>query len=252
VGAIIEEDPGMSANVLQWVNSAYVGLPEQVSSAAEAAHFMGLEMVRALVLLVGVFSDEARAKLSRHFKIDALWKHSMMVGACSRSIYRTQVKDRKAAGEAFTAGLLHDAGKLVFATSCPAEYDQVIEVVERGEATDTQAELAMFGATHAEVGAYLLGLWGLPDPLVEAVAYHHRPRECLARRFGLLTSVHIANALDGAARYGSSGDLQEAAEGSETEGLPKLDRYYIGKLGLEELLPVAEEAYLGIGREDES
>ncbi|MEW6743056.1 MAG: response regulator [Planctomycetota bacterium] len=241
VGRIIGEDPGMSAKMLQWANSAYVGVQERVSNPAEAVRFMGLEMVRGLVLLVGVFSDQVKAKLSQRFRFDRLWKHSMMVGACARAILKTQVKDRRCATDAFTAGILHDAGKLVLAASCPAEYDKVSTIVEEHDTSWREAEVAVFGASHAEVGALLLGLWGLPDGLVEAVAYHHCPDECLGRGFGPLTAVHIANALDD----------DRDTEHSSNEPPPKLDRRYMGKLGLEELLPLWRDAYLDIEAEGE-
>ena len=99
------------------------------------------------------------------------------------------------AQNAFTAALLHDIGKLVLAVCIPEKFAKVqVECKKSGRAS-FEVEAEFLGVTHAEVGAYLLGLWGLPYPIVEAVAYHHNPGAALERTFDLPTTVSIANAL---------------------------------------------------------
>jgi HD-like signal output (HDOD) protein len=97
--------------------------------------------------------------------------------------------------EAFVAGLLHDTGKLVLASNFPQSYEQVLARAPSGGMELLRAEERLFGANHAEVAAYLLGLWGLPIPVVEAVALHHHPRKCSHLQFSPLTAVHAADAL---------------------------------------------------------
>ena len=108
--------------------------------------------------------------------------------------------------EAFTAGILHDVGKLILADNPTTNYLQVIADAAREGRSLIEAEQAAFKATHAEVGAYLLDLWGLPSPLVEAVAYHHQPARASELEFGCLTAVHAANAFEQAASAGQSPD----------------------------------------------
>ena len=97
--------------------------------------------------------------------------------------------------QAFVAGMLHDTGKLVLACNFPEAYDQVLQAAQDKLQPVTTAEEANFGANHADVGGYLLGLWGLPAPVVEAIALHHQPSRSLHQDFSPLTAVHAADAL---------------------------------------------------------
>jgi HD-like signal output (HDOD) protein len=128
---------------------------------------------------------------------------------------------------ALLAGLLHDSGKLVLAANLPEEYGRVLLATERASAEPWIIEDEVLGTTHAEAGAYLLGLWGIPDPIVEAIAFHHRPRECPADAFTPLTAVHVADAVD-----------HDAREAAEQRPVPWLDLEYVSRLGLEERVAV--------------
>jgi HD-like signal output (HDOD) protein len=94
------------------------------------------------------------------------------------------------------AGLLHDIGRLAIAANLPDTYRQAILLSQREGASLHDTEQAVFGATHAEVGAYLLGLWGLPETTVEAVAFHHTPAASPVKAFGALAAVHAADIID--------------------------------------------------------
>jgi HD-like signal output (HDOD) protein len=207
VGQIISKDVGMSAKILQLVNSAFFGLRRHVSSPSEAAVFLGVDTVRALVLSVNIFSQFDRTGV-RGFSIEALWTHSSITGALAKQIAKAEGAESKTVDYAFMAGLLHDAGRLVLAANLPAQYSETLFWMRAQKVPLSDAERERFGTTHAEVGAYLLGLWGLPDPIVEAIAYHHRPDQCLERTFSPLTAVHVANALE---REGRAQDADEIA-----------------------------------------
>jgi HD-like signal output (HDOD) protein len=125
------------------------------------------------------------------------------------------------------AGLLHDVGKLVLVVNVPDKYERVIEIKRDQNISLNQAEQSVFGTSHAEVGAYLTGLWGLPDAIVEAVAFHHRPNICLSDNLIPLTFVHIA---DGLEHYGNGVSSVE-------EQLSTVDYIYLEKLGLKEKTP---------------
>ncbi|RMF88003.1 MAG: HDOD domain-containing protein, partial [Nitrospirae bacterium] len=105
--------------------------------------------------------------------------------------------DKRLGEEALLAGLLHDVGKLILQVNLPEAYGEARRRAAAGEGL-LEVEGELFGTTHAEVGAYLLGLWGLPDAIVEAVAFHHRPGECPSDRVTPLALVHAANCLEAA------------------------------------------------------
>lgn len=93
------------------------------------------------------------------------------------------------------SGLLHDAGTAALASHCPREYRQALGVAVDGQVDQLGAEQQAFGANHADVGGYLLGLWGLPVAVVEAIARHHQPGLAPDQTFTARTAVHVANTL---------------------------------------------------------
>ena len=99
------------------------------------------------------------------------------------------------ADAAFTAGLLHDIGALVLLHAAPPDYVRALDRKKELNGDSAAAEREIFGVTHAEVGAYLLGLWGIPFPIVEAVAFHHRPNEVAPESRPLVAAIHIASGL---------------------------------------------------------
>ena len=96
--------------------------------------------------------------------------------------------------ESFTDGLLHDAGKLILASTLGEQYPKVLEYMEQADIGLYAAERELLGCSHAQVGAYLFGLWGLPSTIVEAVAWHHDPAGSLSAKFSPLAAVHVASA----------------------------------------------------------
>jgi putative nucleotidyltransferase with HDIG domain len=194
IGRIISQDMGMTAKILQLANSALFSLPRRVTSAAQAVVLLGSETTRALVLAAHVFSRLDPALL-QSFALESLWQHSMAVSALARRVAQTEQADETATGYAATAGMLHDIGKVMLASQWPKVYQEVLARTQQENVPLWEAERAVFGAGHAEVGAYLLGLWGLPDPIIEAVVWHHQPEACPGEHFTPLTAVHAANAL---------------------------------------------------------
>lgn len=230
IGQIVSEDIAMSAKVLQLVNSSFFGIARRISNPVQAVMFLGLETVKALVLSVHIFAKWDSAKV-RGFDIERLRHHSMAVGALAKRLAETEQLSTRETDEAFTGGLLHDVGKLILAASLPDKYQQVLVESRKQNIPIWQAEEKAFGASHAEVGAYLLGLWGLPSSIVEAVAWHHRPAECPARTFCPLTTVHVADALWYQETFADEQDHMPAQE----TGL--LDAGLIESMGLLERLP---------------
>lgn len=226
VAHIISKDVGMTAKILQLVNSAFFGLPRHISNPQQAVTLLGLETVKALVLSVQVFSQFEDSKIPRKF-MDALWHHSMATGTLIRHILKAEQVKKDLADDTYMAALLHDVGKLILAASFSERYTAVIKESSTRNIPIRTAEKEEFGTTHAEVGAYLMGLWGLPDTIVEALAFHHRPAECPIETFTPLIAVHVASALE-----------HESNPGIEIEYSDEIDHEHLSRLGLAERLEV--------------
>ncbi len=192
VGRLISHEPVMSAKILQVVNSAFFGLTREVSDPTECVMVLGAERIKALILLAGVFSQYAASKCPG-FAPEPVWGHSIQVGAFARAIALAETKNARTAEAAFTAGLLHDIGKLILAGNLPEMYDTVQKLKVSKNITAREAEMEILGTSHAELGACLLATWGLPLPILEAIAWHHEPGRSDEKGFSLLAAVHAAN-----------------------------------------------------------
>ena len=220
IGDIVARDPAMTAKILKLVNSAFFGLGRQISNPAEAVSYLGIDTIKSLVLSIHAFSQFSSGK-SDGFSIDALWVHSQQTAGLAKEIIRLEDLEQKVMDEAFVAGLLHDIGKLVLASNFCVQYEQVLHAGLPGSLALLTAEENTFGANHAEIGGYLLGLWGLPVPVVEAIALHHQPGKCTQPRLSPLTAVHAATALVNFHRSQDATTLNA-----------ELDPQYLDRLGL--------------------
>jgi HD-like signal output (HDOD) protein len=220
VGEIISRDIGMTTKILQLVNSAFFGLPQPVSTPAGAVMYLGLTTVRSLVLSQQIFSQfEQRA--CKLFSLDALARHSWMTGVTARRVAQLERQDAKVLDQCFLAGMLHDTGQLILAVGLHEEYAAVLQTARDQNRPVWQAEQEQFGASHADVGAYLLALWGLPNPIIEAVAMHHCPANCIGLEFSPVIAVHVADV------------FQHERPGADTElPPPVLDIEHLTSLGL--------------------
>ncbi len=194
VAGIVERDPAMTAKVLKLVNSAFFGLARQVTSLPDACGYLGLDTLRSLVLSLQTFSQFQARKLGG-IELESLWRHSLRTAQAAKRIARRQAAAVEIVDAAFVAGLLHDVGKLILAANCVAEYERALRQAREKPEDLVEAEKAVFGCDHADVGGYLMGLWGLPTPVVEAIALHHAPGRSHSEQFDPLTAVHAANAL---------------------------------------------------------
>jgi HD-like signal output (HDOD) protein len=190
VGAIVEEDPAMSAKILQLVNSAYFGLSRTATSVAQAVSYLGMELLRALTLSTHVFSSGEGAGLSR-VTLDEIQRTSL----ATATVAKRMLKNRELANEAFTAGVVHDVGRIVLALAMPQYFQEIGALSGCGERPVHELEQERLGVTHAEVGAYLLGVWGLPFSIVETTAFHHQPSNAGVETPDVLAAVHLADAV---------------------------------------------------------
>jgi HD-like signal output (HDOD) protein len=227
VGEVISQDVGMSVKILQLVNSAFFGIRQHVSSIPQAVSLLGLEIIKALVLSTKIFSQFTDMPLEK-FSYTTFMEHSFAVSEWARLIARAENMDEKLIDYTMVAGMLHDVGKLILAAKIPLEYAKVLSLTESKEITLIEAEKEVIGSTHAQVGAYLLGLWGFSNPIMEALAFHHQPAEAPKKEFSVLTAVYAANILIHEIRpvaYNKKGNLQ-------------IDENYLEELGLSDRLSV--------------
>ncbi len=193
VAAIIEKDAGMSAKVLQVVNSGTYGLKQHVGNVTVAAKLLGLSNIRSLVLAAEAFQPAEKDAFPPNFAIEGLWEHSLRVASYTKKLVLMELNDQKMADDAFTAGLLHDIGQIVLATKKTKEFGEALREAQANNELLIDVEKRIFGATHAEVGGYLLELWGLPDPITEAITFHNIPQGCSEDEFSVATALHVAN-----------------------------------------------------------
>ncbi|MBI1840093.1 MAG: HDOD domain-containing protein [Verrucomicrobia bacterium] len=226
IGNLIAKDLVMTAKLLQLINSAVFGLRRQIASPTEAVLCLGAETTKSVLLLAHTFSYFDKIK-SSSFSVERLWEHALSTGTMARQIAAQSGASLDTVEESFTAGLLHDIGKLVIACNLTTEYIKVIQSAHQEKKPLWVMEESAFSLTHAEVGACVLGIWGLPVTIVEGVALHHYPSRFLSKTFSPLTAVHIANAWD---------QEQKGKGKVEARMLPEVDMNYIRELELADRL----------------
>jgi HD-like signal output (HDOD) protein len=174
VAKIIAEDAGMSARVLRMANSAYYGLPQPVSSVRQAVVILGLEAVRSLVLSAAVLDTFSGYDANPEFQ-DRFWRHSLATGSAARVLYGSQFSDQAIRNreEGFSAGLLHDIGKLIMVCHLPSIQAQAATHPLFRIVDDRFIEDHTAGITHADIGGYLAQRWNLPESLATAITHHH-------------------------------------------------------------------------------
>jgi HD-like signal output (HDOD) protein/CheY-like chemotaxis protein len=210
VGEIVARDVGMTAKILQIVNSAFFGLPRRVLNAQDAVALLGYDTLKALVLSSKIFGQFDPAHI-RCLDLDALWRHSAHTGLFARTIAASEKLPRKCQDEAFTAGMLHDIGKLVLAQNFPEAIAEIAAEARAGARSAAEIEQERFGASHAELGGYLLGLWGIGEEVVAAIARHHQALPSPGSG-GLSAAVCAANVLEHMLSGGPGGAAAAGAD----------------------------------------
>jgi len=223
IGEIISADLAMTAKILQVVNSAFFGLVRKISNPREAVMLLGTDTIKALVLSVKIFSELNQKKFG-WFNFDELFNHSMSVSMLAQTITKEERLDQKLVNNSVMAGMFHDLGKLILVTNFHETYQKVLTEAGQTKQNLWDLESEVFGTSHAEIGAYLMGLWGLEYPVIEAIAFHHQPGKSLSNAAGLLTAVHFGDAFD---------RFKKTDKGLNGEnGLRQLDRRYLESLGV--------------------
>ena len=193
VGKIIEEDMAMSAKVLHLVNSAFFGIYTKVNNPTRAVQLLGVDTIKALVLGLGIFTQmQAPARV---LSLESLWLHSLSVGKMAKAIATEEVQDTEVISNSFLAGTLHDIGKLVLVSYLPDKYEQAMTMAQTENIFLHAAEKNIFGTGQSAIGAYLIGLWGFSNPIIEAICFQSALERYPAATFSPALAVHIANVL---------------------------------------------------------
>ncbi len=189
VAAVLKQDMALCAKMLQLVNSAFFRRVRSISSVEEAVSYLGLNTVRHVVLAAGLFEYHRNHPGVNQSLLDGLQRHALLTAEAA--VKRIGDRDRDTA---FVAGLLHDVGKLVLFCGLPVEMKEVAAEQQRSGGLWYQAERTVLGVSHAEVGGYLLSLWGLPYVIIDAVVNHHEVSAASTGECSLCAILSAANA----------------------------------------------------------
>jgi putative nucleotidyltransferase with HDIG domain len=231
ITAILSRDTGMCAKVLQIANSAFFGLARQTASLETAVTYLGLNVLKSLALSTGVFRDAGNAAPVQGFSLAAEQDHAIAVACVARAVAGSEGNR----DTAVAAGILHDVGKLVLSVGRPRALEEVLRTARHDSRPAHLVEGEILAVDHAAIGAYLLGIWGLPQEIVEAIAFHHAPSAAPHPAFDTIAVIHVADAL---VREREA----ELAGRSDADASALLDRAYIASIGVRERLPAWREA----------
>ncbi|MCA1742504.1 MAG: HDOD domain-containing protein [Desulfonatronovibrio sp.] len=235
IGEIISRDVGICAKILKLVNSSFFGFCRNISSPEQATSLLGLKVMRALVLSIQVFSIYDFSKVPG-FSLKNLWEHSLASARLSEKLGRIEGLTKTEIDDCYIAGLMHDVGKLVLASELPEQYNEILGLVRKNNRPVYEVEKEIMGTSHAEVGAYLMGVWGLPDGVINGLALHHAP-ELSEGKFNSATAVYAANILE-----------RKYYIINTEYHVPEFDMEYLSKMSLTGRLSVWEELALTEGR----
>lgn len=190
VAKLVASDSALAARVLQIVNSAFFRLARRISNIEQAVSYLGFQSIRNLAMSVEIFSRWP-GKASAGLDLEKLQQHVHAVAAAANALAaKMPISD-----DTLLAGLLHDIGYWVLAQECPQDLTRAVEIAASQDIPLYAAEHQVIGASHAEIGAYLLGIWGLPYTVVEAVAHHHQPQRVTQTEFDVLGALVIGHSL---------------------------------------------------------
>lgn len=199
----LASDQALSARVLRLANSAYYGLPKQVTDLSEAVVLLGMRSVRNLAVVAATYPWMQKPLSGYALEPKALWSHSFAVAVGSQLIARrTNACDPDLA---FTAGLLHNIGKVAMSVWLDRKLAAVLGLAQRDRLAFDEVERKLLGFDHAEVGAYLAETWNLPSSLIDPIRYHHNP-SANSEPSPVVDAVHVADFLTMSMGYGLGGD----------------------------------------------
>jgi len=190
---VIEFDPGLTVNLLQLANSAYFGWSGKIKTVKEAITRLGTNRIFQMVLCMSVAPMVRKPIKGYDMESNGLWKHSIATAICSEQL--AVIKNIPDSEEAFTAGLLHDMGKILLGTFVEIDDEPIKDLVNSEGLSFNQAERRVLGIDHAEAAAELLQYWKLPESVVAAARWHHNPEAASQKNRNIVDLIHVADIL---------------------------------------------------------
>ncbi len=189
---IIKYDPALTANVLKAANSAFLGFSKPVESLDEASFRLGTKWIYQIAVSSLIYSNIKRPAPGYEQTADDIWRHSIAVALGAETLSRGQYS--KEAATVFTAGLLHDIGKIALEEFVGEAFDEIQHHVDNNSMTFEESEIEVLGVDHAEIGAMIADRWHFPPAIVESIRWHHNP-DAAPEKLPAIDMVHIADAL---------------------------------------------------------
>ena len=203
VARYLSQDQALTVRVLRLANSAFYGLSRQIMDVPEAVVVLGMRCVRNLCLVASTYSWMSKPLKGYSLGPRERWAHSFGVAVGAQLVAN---KARAAASDqAFTAGLLHNVGKVALSVWIEDKMNGMMAIACRDGLTFDEVERKTLGYDHAEVGAHLGVIWNLPNPLVDVMRFHHHPNDSVANG-PLVDCVHVADYLTMSMGLGLGGD----------------------------------------------
>jgi HD-like signal output (HDOD) protein len=195
IAEIVAQDVTITAKILQLVNSAFFGIPQEIHTINQAVSLLGIETINSLVFTSGTFKQFENEKVEK-YGVRSLYNHSITTAVIAKKIMLHFSKNKKLGEDAMFAGMVHDFGKLILINNYTDKWGDVLKMQEEAQVPLPTIEKEILGVTHCEIGAYMLGAWGLSDNIVEAVLFHHTPLDVHPTTVTPLIALHIANTLE--------------------------------------------------------
>ncbi|MFP5222519.1 MAG: response regulator [Acidobacteriota bacterium] len=230
VSELITQDMGLSASIMKMVNSAFFGLKTKVSSLHHAINLLGLDIISALALSAHMFSSFDPSKIPG-FDLDKLWGHSLSTGLLAKAVGRAEGLSTQEQDDLYIAGILHDVGKLAMLHHGQAFYAEVVARCREENSSIWHMERRILKSSHAELGAFMLSLWGLDEKIVLGVFQHHEPCRSGGDCSLIPAALHAANSFEH--------ELNVIHPGYSVH---PLDEEGLGRLGLADRIPAWRDA----------
>jgi putative nucleotidyltransferase with HDIG domain len=189
---VIKYDPALTANILKAANSAFLGFTKPVESLEDASTRLGSRWIYQIAVSSLIYSNVKRPAPGYNQSAEDIWRHSIGVAVGAEVLSRSQHPG--IAGTVFTAGLLHDIGKIALEEFVETSFDDIQNLVDNNNMTFEEAEIEVLGIDHAEIGAMIADHWHFPESIIECIRWHHRP-DTAPKCAPAIDMVHIADAL---------------------------------------------------------
>jgi len=203
---VISLDPVLVGRVLKLINSAYYGLGQPVTSLVRAIIMLGINTVKNLVLSTTVVSHLSQKKPTPGLNMEGFWRHSLCVGVSSKLLAKKRGIDSKLLEEYFTAGLLHDIGKIPLNAVLSEKYMVTVSAADRERKSLSKVENNALGLNHCEAGAMIAAPWKLDGAIGDSIVHHHDYEAYSGNFTDVLYTVAAANRFSTLAGIGFSGN----------------------------------------------